>query len=189
MKRLCVFCGSRTGATGAHQRETRELARLLVERGIGLVYGGGRVGLMGVLADAVLDAGGEVVGVIPVQLERREVAHDGVSAMEVVESMHERKARMAELSDGFVMLPGGYGTLDEFFEMATWAQLGFQAKPLGILNVDGFFDDLILFLDRLTTEGYVPRKHRDLVLVEYTSPALLDRMGAFAPGPGRDPGA
>jgi uncharacterized protein (TIGR00730 family) len=159
------------------------MGRSVADAGCGLVYGGGCVGLMGVLADAALAAGGEVIGVIPAAMLEWEVGHPGVTSLEVVQTMHERKARMAELSDGFIAMPGAYGTLEEFFEVLTWLQLGFHSKPVAILNVAGFFDPLLAMLDRLVDEGFLRSEDRGLVMVEHTPEAVLERMRAFAPLP------
>lgn len=181
MKRICVFCGSNAGARPEYAGAARELASLLAERRIGVVYGGGNVGLMGVLADAMLAAGGEVIGVIPASLVAREVAHHGVSELRVVQTMHERKALMNELSDGFVALPGGFGTLDEFFEILTWSQLGIHGKPCGLLNIAGYYDDLMLMLDRAVAEKFLRPAHRDLVITDTDAGRLLGRLAAFVP--------
>lgn len=158
--RLCVYCGSNAGANPTFAEAAESLGATLARRGIGLVYGGGNVGLMGVLADAALAAGGEVIGVIPEHLERAEVAHHGVTRLEVVRSMHERKARMADLADGFIALPGGFGTLDELVEMLTWNQLGLQAKSTVLLDVEGFFAPLFALFDRAVEAGFVRPAHR-----------------------------
>ena len=176
--RICVFCGSSPGARPAYLAAARELGELLAARGIGLVYGGASVGLMGELADAVLAAGGEAIGVIPGRLLDREIAHAGLTELHVVETMHERKALMAELSDAFVMLPGGAGTLDEFFEALTWRQLGLHSKPLALLDVDGFVGPLLALADHLVAEGFVLPEFRALLLVERDPAALLDRLVA-----------
>jgi len=181
MRAICVFCGSSPGAVGKYAEVARELGRQLVRRELELVYGGGRVGLMGVLADAVLDAGGRVTGVIPEALERREVAHGGVTDLRVVASMHERKALMADLSDGFVTLPGGLGTLDETFEILTWAQLGIHAKPCGFLNVAGYFDRLFSFLDHAAAQRFLSQEHRDMILVDTLPEGLLERFATYVP--------
>src|SRR5919199_3791597 len=178
MRRVCVFCGSSPGADPAYAAAARRLAEVLVRRGIGLVYGGGSVGLMGVLADAALAAGGEVTGVIPRALQAREVGHAALPDLRVVETMHERKALMAELADGFVALPGGLGTLEEFFEVWTWAQLGIHAKPCGVLNVGGYFDPLLAFLDHAVAEGFVRDAYRAMLLVAAEPAPLLDRLAA-----------
>jgi uncharacterized protein (TIGR00730 family) len=181
MKRLCVFCGSRTGSKSIYADAARELGRLLPLRGLGLVFGGGHVGLMGVLADAVLDAGGEVVGVIPQGLVDRELAHPRCTQLHITASMHERKALMADLSDAFVGLPGGYGTLDETFEMLTWAQLGLHAKPVGLLNTAGFFDGLLAFIDHTVAQGFIKPAHRSLLKSAATPPTLLDLLQNSGP--------
>lgn len=156
------------------------MGRALAAEGLGLVYGGGRVGLMGLLADSALATGAEVIGVIPAAMLEWEVGHPGVSSLEVVQTMHERKARMAELSDGFIAMPGGYGTLEEFCEVLTWLQLGFHSKPVGILNVAGFFDPLLVMLDKLVEEGFLRSEDRELVLVEESPEAVLEQMRRFS---------
>lgn len=181
MKRICVFCGSNAGSRPEYADAAREFASLMAGRRIGLVYGGGNVGLMGILADAMLAAGGEVIGVIPASLVAREVAHHGVSELRVVQTMHERKALMNELSDGFVALPGGFGTLDEFFEILTWSQLGIHGKPCGLLNVAGYYNDLLLMLDRAVAENFLRPAHRDLVITDTDGGRLLGRLAAFVP--------
>jgi uncharacterized protein (TIGR00730 family) len=174
--RVCVFCGSNAGSRPSYARAARELGTLLARRGLGLVYGGGRVGLMGTIADAALEAGGEVIGVIPEHLVARELAHPALTELLVVDSMHERKARMASLSRAFVTLPGGYGTLDETCEALTWTQLGLQSKPCGLLNVEGYFDPLIEFLEHAVQEGFLDRANRALLLVETDPARLLARV-------------
>jgi len=181
MKRVCVFCGSSAGSRPLYAEAARATGRLLAERGIGLVYGGGNVALMGVVADAVLAAGGEVTGVIPRALMEREVGHRGLTTLHVVGTMHERKALMVDLSDGFVALPGGYGTLDELCEALTWSQLGIHARPCGVLNVDGYFDALLALIDHAVREGFVREPHRGLVLEATEPAALLDEMARFQP--------
>ncbi len=181
MKRVCVFCGSSSGTRPVYAEAARSMGRLLAERGIGLVYGGGRVGLMGEVADAVLAAGGEVTGVIPRGLMEREVGHRGLTTLHVTGTMHERKALMVDLSDGFVALPGGYGTLDELCEALTWSQLGIHARPCGVLNVDGYFDALLALFDHAVREGFVREAHRGLVLEASEPAALLDVMARFQP--------
>lgn len=181
MKHICVFTGSSPGARAEYATAAKGLGALLAERDCTLVYGGANVGLMGVLADSVLAAGGRVVGVIPEGLLAREVAHRELSELRVVASMHERKATMAELSDGVIALPGGLGTLEEFFEMLTWAQLGMHAKPCGLLNVHGYFDKLLDFLDHSVEERFVAEMHRGMVLSERDPRALLERMLAYSP--------
>lgn len=179
ISRLCVFCGSNRGAHPDFEAAARDLGVTLAEESIALVYGGGRVGLMGVIADAVLESGGDVIGVIPHALDTKELAHDGLTEMHVVDSMHERKAVMADLSDGFIALPGGLGTFDEFFEVVTWAQLGIHTKPCGLLNVAGYFDKLIALLDHAVEERFVKPAHRDLILVDRDHRHLLERMRAY----------
>ena len=179
MRRICVFCGSSTGTNATHRRATAELAEALAARDLELVYGGGCVGLMGVLADAMLAAGGRVIGVIPRTLMQREVGHRGLTELKIVESMHERKAEMVALSDGFIALPGGFGTLDEMFEALTWAQLGMHGHPCGVLNSDGFFDALFAYLDRAVTEGFVRGEHRAMWIADDDPNRLLDRFAAY----------
>jgi uncharacterized protein (TIGR00730 family) len=181
VRRVCVFAGSSSGTVEAHHRVTVELARVLAERDIELVYGGGCVGLMGVLADAMLARGGRVIGVIPRALLAYEVGHHGLTELRVVESMHERKATMAGLSDAFVALPGGFGTLDELFEVLTWGQLGLHERPCGLLNVDGYYDALLAFLDRAHGDGFVRAMHRDMLLVDDDPARLLDRFADYEP--------
>ena len=179
MKRICVFAGSSAGVDDAYRRVAISLADELAGRGIELVYGGGCVGLMGVLADAMLARGGRVIGVIPETLMVREVGHRGLTELKVVDSMHERKATMAELSDGFIALPGGFGTLEELFEVLTWAQLGLHGHPCGVLNVAGYFDALFAFLDHARGQGFVRDAHHEMLLVDEAAPRLLDRFAAY----------
>lgn len=174
--RICVFCGSNSGNRPIYTQRARELGELLVRRGIGLVYGGGNVGLMGEIADAVLARSGEVIGVIPGALVSREVAHVGLSQLHVVQTMHERKAKMVELSRAFVALPGGFGTLDELCEVITWAQLGIHAKPCALLDVEGYFGPLLELFDRAVAEGFINREHRALVVVDDDPERLLARL-------------
>jgi uncharacterized protein (TIGR00730 family) len=174
--RYCVFCGSNRGANPLYAVAAAELARCLVASGIGIIYGGGKVGLMGVLADAALAEGGQVIGVIPRMLVEREIAHQGLSELHVVGSMHERKALMADLSDAFIAMPGGYGTLDEFCEILTWTQLGLQRKPIGMLNVDGYFDRLLDLFDQAVDQQFVRQKHRDMIVTERDATSLIARM-------------
>jgi uncharacterized protein (TIGR00730 family) len=183
LRSLCVYCGSNPGADQAFAAATRALAALLARRGIRVVYGGGAVGLMGVLADAALAEGGEVVGVIPQGLVDREIGHDGLSELHVVGSMHERKALMAELADGFVALPGGIGTLEELIEVYTWSQLGLHRKPLGLLNVAGYYDALAAFLDHAVEEAFLRPAHRAVLAVESQPAALLGRLARSEPPP------
>ena len=177
-KRICVFCGSSHGANPAYVDAAKNVGSELARRSIGLVYGGGNVGLMGVVADAVLASGGHVIGVIPEALMTKELGHKSIQDLRVVKTMHERKALMAELSDGFVALPGGIGTFEEFFEIVTWAQLGFHSKPCALLNVNAFYDPLLHLLDHAIKEQFVKPKQRDLVLVESNFSTLLDRMAS-----------
>src|SRR5438876_9057504 len=179
MKRVCVFCASSTGGDALYAEAAQALAVELVERGIGIVYGGGSVGLMGVLADTALAAGGEVIGVIPGPLATRELAHTGLTELRVVGSMHERKATMARLSDGFVALPGGLGTLEETLEVLTWTQLGIHRKPVGVLNVEGYWDWLERMLAHAVREGFVRAEYAALLLVGRSAPELLDRFAAW----------
>ena len=175
-RKICVFTGSRHGARREYRDAATRLAHDLVMRNYGLVYGGGNVGLMTVIADKVLDLHGHVTGVIPDSLVSREVAHDGLSDLRVVQSMHERKALMAELADGFIAMPGGIGTMEEFFEVLSWAQLGLHDKPCGLLNVAGYYDRLIEFLDGATAQDFIKPKHRALLIVDTEPGELLDRF-------------
>lgn len=181
MKRLCVFCGSSPGARESYGDAARALGRQMVARGIGLVYGGASVGTMGMVADAVLAAGGQVHGVIPHALQARELAHEGLTQLHVVDSMHQRKALMADLSDGFIALPGGTGTLEEMCEMLTWAQLGLHGKPCGLLDVDSYYDHLIRFFDHAVREKFLRAEHRGMVLMADQPADLLDAMAAWTP--------
>jgi uncharacterized protein (TIGR00730 family) len=183
-RRICVFCGSNMGTNPAYRTAAADLGRLLVARNIELVYGAGNVGLMGVLADAVLAAGGRVIGVIPESLVAHEVAHRGLTKLHIVKSMHERKALMSDLSDAFIALPGGYGTFEEFCEVVTWSQLGIQAKPCGLLNVAGYYDPLLDLFDRAVAEGFLPEHNRKLVLADTEPAELLEQMASFTPPPG-----
>jgi uncharacterized protein (TIGR00730 family) len=175
---ICIFTGSRPGASPDYAKAATQLARELVKRGLGVVYGGGNVGLMNIIADTALQDGGYVIGVIPDALVSKEVAHAGLSELRVVQSMHERKAVMAELSGGFIALPGGIGTMEEFFEVLSWAQLGLHNKPCGLLNVDGYYDSLIKFLDYAVAEDFVKEKDRALLIVENQVAKLVDRFEA-----------
>ncbi|HEV8141527.1 MAG TPA: TIGR00730 family Rossman fold protein [Methylomirabilota bacterium] len=181
MKRLCVFCGSSVGARPAYAAAARAFGAALARRSIGLVYGGGSVGLMGALADAVLAERGEVIGVIPGPLASRELAHPNVTEMRVVGSMHERKATMASLADGFIALPGGLGTLEETLEILTWSQLGIHRKPVGVLNVEGYYDALLQLMSHAVREGFVRREYVGLLLFADTPAELLDRVTAWQP--------
>jgi uncharacterized protein (TIGR00730 family) len=184
MSRICVFCGTNTGARPAYGAAARKLGRILAEQGIELVYGGASVGIMGELADSVQEHGGHVTGIIPQQLMEKEAAHTGIPNLIVVASMHQRKSQMADMSDGFIALPGGIGTLEGFFEILTWGQLGIHAKPSGILNVDGYFDGLTGFLDHAVREGFLTEMHRQHIIVESDSRRLLERMRAYTPPEG-----
>jgi len=176
VKRICVFCGSSSGARDEYAAAATSLARHLAGRNIGLVYGGSRVGLMGILADTALKAGGEVIGVIPRSLVAKEIAHTGLSDLRVVESMHERKALMADLSDAFIAMPGGFGTLDEFCEILTWSQLGLQRGPCCLLNVAGYYDLLLEMFDHAEKEQFVRPEHRRMVIAEERPESLVTRL-------------
>jgi hypothetical protein len=178
-RKFCVFTGSRAGSLSEYAEAAAGLGREFVTRGYGLVYGGGNVGLMTVIADQVLELGGHVTGVIPNSLVSKEVAHQGLSDLRVVQSMHERKAVMAELSNGFIAMPGGIGTMEEFFEVLSWAQLGLHDKPCGLLNVAGYYDPLIQFLDHAVSDDFLKPKHRALMIVESEPAKLLDRFEEF----------
>jgi hypothetical protein len=178
---VCVFAGSSAGARHEYRLAAVELGRVLAARGIGLVYGGARVGLMGAVADAVLDNGGRAIGVIPRALVDKEVAHTGLTDLHVVTSMHERKALMADSADGFVALPGGWGTLEEFFETLTWAQLGIHGKPCGLLNVHGYYDGLLSFLEHSIEQGFVRPEYRAMISVSDSPATLLDLLQTSVP--------
>lgn len=177
MPRLCVFCGSQMGANGLYRQAATVLGHFLVRQGYGLVYGGGHIGLMGVIADAVLASGGEVIGVIPESMVAREWAHTGVTRLEVVSGMHERKARMAALADAFIALPGGYGTFEELFEIITWAQLGMHRKPIGLLNVAEYFHPLAALVQQALAEGFIRTEHQQLLTIAAEPEALWAAMG------------
>lgn len=181
MRSICVFCGSRPGADPVYAEAARSLGRALAGADLTLVYGGGHVGLMGVVADAALEAGGEAIGVMPKALVEREIAHTSLTKLHVVGSMHERKALMANLSEGFIALPGGTGTLEEFFEVLTWAQLGEHEKPCGLLNTAGYYDPLLTVFDHMVEKGFVGPEHRKLVLVESDPTAMLDSFARYTP--------
>jgi uncharacterized protein (TIGR00730 family) len=183
IRRVCVFCGSRPGNRPEYVAAARKLGGLLAERGIGLVYGGASVGIMGAVADATLRGGGEVIGVIPQALVRHELAHNHLTELRVVASMHERKALMADLSDGVIALPGGFGTFEELFETLTWSQLGIHDKAFGVLNVGGFYDGLLALIDHAVTEGFIPEAHRALVLEATEPEAMLDLLTTYEPPP------
>lgn len=177
--RIAIYCGANGGSDPLYRQAAAGVAAFLAGEGIGLVYGGGNVGLMGCIADAALTAGGQVIGVIPQSLMEKELGHGGVTELHVVCSMHERKQMMVDLSDGFIALPGGFGTLDELFETLTWLQLSFHAKPVGLLNVNGFFDGLLLFLDHMTSQGFLKQEHRECLLVAEDPAELLAKMRSF----------
>jgi uncharacterized protein (TIGR00730 family) len=182
-QRLCVFCGSSTGNRPEYGAAAETLGDILVQRGIELVYGGGNIGLMGILADRVLERGGRVIGVIPESLMAYEVGHRGLTELRIVGSMHERKAMMSDLSDGFIALPGGFGTIEEFCEVVTWSQLGIQSKPCGLLNVESYFDPLLDLFDHAMREEFVHKENRRLVLDDKDPVRLLEKMAAFKPEP------
>jgi uncharacterized protein (TIGR00730 family) len=181
VKRLAIYCGSATPADPRFIENAREVGRTLAERGIGVVYGGGRLGLMGAIADSALAAGGEVIGVIPKALVDAEVAHRGLTELHVVETMHERKKAFTDLSDGFVTLPGGTGTMDELWEALSWAQIGYHAKPVGLLNVAGYYDGLLTFVETMAGAGFLRPQHRDILLASDSLDDLLARMAAHVP--------
>ena len=181
MKRVCVFCGSNAGTRPEYGIAAQRLAAVLARRGLGLVYGGGNIGLMGMLADSMLQAGGEVIGVIPQSLVAKEVAHRGLTELRIVDTMHQRKAMMNELSDAFVALPGGFGTLDELFEILTWSQLGIHGKPVGLLNASGYYDSLLTMLDHAVEERFLRPAHRELVIADTEADSLVRHLSSFAP--------
>lgn len=181
MKRICVYCGSSMGQQGIYKDAAETLGRELAQRKIELVYGGGDVGLMGAIARAAIDAGGYVIGIIPTSIYDKEVGNPGVQELYVVHSMHERKTMMAQLSDGFIALPGGFGTLEEYIEVITWSQLGFHHKPCGLLNIGGFYDGLLQFFDHQTSEGFIRQTMRDLVLSADTPREMLDLFANYEP--------
>jgi uncharacterized protein (TIGR00730 family) len=181
MRSVCVFCGSNSGRRGAYAEAARAVGRTIAKQGLRLVYGGAMVGLMGELADAALAAGGEVVGIIPVALVEREIAHSGLTEIVHVHSMHERKAKMADMADAFLALPGGVGTLEELFEVWTWAQLGHHRKPVGLLNVEGYFDPLLAFIDHQCGEGFMRPEHRDMLVVGSEPLRIIERFSAYQP--------
>jgi len=179
MKTICVYCGSSPGLLPEYRESARLLGFEMADRGLGLVYGGASIGVMGAIADAVLERGGTAIGVIPYSLATREVSHSGLNELIVVDSMHERKARMAELSDGFIALPGGWGTMEEIFEMLTWAQLGFHEKPCGLLNVASYYDPLFEFLEGAIAQRFVKEQFRPMMMMEESPTDLLDRFSAY----------
>ena len=181
MKNITVFCGSNSGFRHDYRQAAETLARLFVQNDIRLIYGGGNVGLMGIIADEVMRRGGEVIGIIPDSLDRKEVGHRGITELRVVESMHERKAQMAELADGFIAMPGGIGTFEEFFEILTWAQLGFHDKPCAVLNIAGYYDGLLALCDNAVSEGFLRPAHRQLILEDSDPETLLEKMRNLKP--------
>ena len=181
MKRIAVYCGSCMGSRAEYRQAAEELGHLMVSRNIGLVYGGGRVGLMGVIAKTVLEDGGEAIGVIPRFLEREEIVHRHLTELFLVDTMHQRKMKMAELAEGFIALPGGFGTLEEWFEMLTWAQIGHHQKPVALLNVSGYFDPLLMMIERGYEECFIRREYHDMVIEDSDPAKLLDRMDSFHP--------
>lgn len=176
IKSLCVFCGSSIGSSPAYQDAAKQLASVFLDQGIGLVYGGASIGIMGRIADAMLHGGGEVIGVIPQSLAKKEIAHQGLSELIIVDTMHQRKALMAERADGFIALPGGLGTLEELFEALTWSQLGMHRKPCGLLNADQYYESLLRFIGHAVEEGFVARAHLELLLVENAPQKLVEAM-------------
>ena len=183
MKNITVFCGSNSGFRTEYAEAARTLARIFARNNIRLIYGGGNVGLMGIIADELMRAGGEVIGIIPDSLDKKEVGHRGITDLRVVGSMHERKALMAELADGFIAMPGGIGTFEEFFEILTWAQLGFHEKPCAILNIAGYYDGLLALCDNAVTEGFLRPAHRQLILEDSNPEFLLEKMRNLKPLP------
>ncbi len=179
MKSICVFCGSSLGNREIYREVAIEVGKAIAQRQCRLIYGGGNIGLMGVVADAALEAGGEVIGVIPKHLQEREVGHDGLTKLHVVDSMHQRKALMADLADAFIALPGGFGTFEELCEILTWSQLGLHAKPCGLLNVAGFYDPLLALFDRAVDNGFLRPEYRSMVLMAYSADELLMRLGHY----------
>jgi uncharacterized protein (TIGR00730 family) len=181
MKRICIFCGSAVGVRPTYVEAAREMGTQIAQRGYELVYGGGRAGLMGIVADAALEAGGTVIGVIPTALVEKETDHQGLTKLHIVSSMHERKALMADLTDAFIALPGGFGTLDEFCEIVTWAQLGYHRKGVCLLNTEGYYDKFLDFVDYSITQGFIRDQHRSMILVDDQPASLLDRLAVYEP--------
>lgn len=183
MKAVTIFCGASAGHDAEYHQAATQMAELLVESGIKIIFGGGKIGMMGIAADAALTKGGHVIGVIPNFLKTKEVAHDGLQEMHVVKTMHERKALMHDLSDGIITMPGGFGTLDELFEILTWAQLGLHDYPIGLLNIKGYFNHLITFLDNMVTEGFLTQENRSMLLVHEEPSSLLEMMKNYIAPP------
>ena len=181
MKQVCIFCGSYSGSQPIYMTAAHQMGMGLAQRGLGLVYGGGRVGLMGAVADGTIAGSGKVTGIIPQSLVDRELAHVGLSKLHVVTSMHARKAMMAEIADAFIAMPGGFGTLDELFEIITWAQLGIHYKPIALLNIGGYFDPLLTFIEHMATEGFIKPEHRGAILVKNDVDSLLDTLLSYQP--------
>jgi len=181
LNKICIYCGSSSGAQTDYKSAAENLAEILIANNMTLIYGGASIGIMGKIADAVLQQGGKVIGVIPQSLVDLEVAHYGLSELRIVKSMHERKSQMADLADGFIAMPGGLGTLEELFEVMTWAQLGFHEKPCGLLNINHYYDGLIEFLNHSVNEGFVRSFHRDMLLVDKSAEILLDKMRRYKP--------
>lgn len=181
MQRVCVFCGSSSGVKQEYAVGARELGLVLAKKNIDLVYGGGHVGLMGIVADAAMSAGAKAIGIIPRCLADKEVAHQGLTELKIVQTMHERKAQMSDLSDGFIAMPGGFGTLEELFEVITWAQLGIHKKPFGLFNVAGYYDKLIEFMDYQVEQGFVPQRHREMIIVSDEAEQLVEMLESFHP--------
>jgi len=181
LKKLAVFCGSSNGASNVYIEEAKKLGKELAERKIALVYGGASVGVMGAVADSVLEAGGTVIGVMPSFLEKREISHKNLSELIIVDSMHDRKAKMADLADGFIALPGGPGTLEEFFEIFTWAQLGLHQKPCGLLNINHYYDPLVALFNHMAEEQFLHEKYRNLAIVDNDPKGLLDKFNSYEP--------
>jgi len=179
MQFICVYCGSNPGRVADYRNAARQLGHEIADRNLGLVYGGASVGVMGAVADAVLERGGKAIGVIPHALATKEVSHHGLNELFVVDSMHQRKAKMAELSDGFIALPGGWGTIEEIFEMLTWAQLGFHEKPCGLLNVSGYYDQLFGFLENTIAEQFVKPEYRPMIMMDDSPSSMLQRFSAY----------
>ena len=179
MKRVCVYCGSSDGKKPEYKEAARTLGRAMLDKGIGLVYGGAQIGIMGEIADTVMEGGGEVIGIMPKSLADREIFHTGLTRLEIVDSMHERKAMMADLSDGFIALPGGLGTIEEIFEVLTWAQLGFHQKPCALLNALGYYDNLSAFLNHTVIEGFVNTASRSMLITESDPVTLLERFEEY----------